>query len=716
MQENTVPGLVPQRRRSSAVPAYDGSVIARAIRAGQMLPFGRTLLACFLLFFAGRTAAQVSPGPLARPHEELDSTLKCLSCHGQGGKEALRERCVACHEEIAWLIANRRGYHAQKSPEDCSKCHRDHKGRDFELIHWEGGSPERFDHAQTGWPLQGKHAAAKCRDCHEQKRMTARSAQLLKRKNKAQGWIGLDTACLSCHKDAHRGALGEDCARCHGSDAWKPASAFDHAKSGYPLTGKHADVACNKCHMAASLTLPRNEAGGPAPLFKPLPHAECSACHLDPHASRLGTMCSRCHVTDSFAQVPSEKFNHDLTRYPLRGKHAALKCAQCHDPEKAWGKKPRFASCDACHRDAHAGSATLAGKSADCAACHRVEGFKPSTFTVTQHQSSKYPLAGKHASVACEKCHRKNPPGVPAAKLGTAGVLMRPAHAVCRDCHADSHGGQLAKRDHGGACESCHKVDGWKPSTFSVAEHARLRLPLDGRHRRVDCAACHGPARKGLPALPPSEKLGSARVALVLGEVECAACHVDPHEGRFGPKGARPKPDGCLSCHGVDAFRPSRVDVAAHGDFAYPLRGAHRAVACDACHAESKTPPQKATLVLAASKPAPMPFTTKGVRCEACHENPHGDQFASRADRGACESCHGEDGFRPASRFDHNRAAAFPLEGAHAKVPCARCHTSRVDEGGRKVVVFRPVSKACVDCHGGKEMKPLKRGAKEGRS
>jgi hypothetical protein len=243
-----------------------------------------------------------------------------------------------------------------------------------------------------------------------------------------------------------------------------------------------------------------------------------------------------------------------------------------------------------------------------------------------------------------------------------------------------------------------------------VAQHAKLRLPLAGRHATIACAACHGPERRGLPPLAGPEVLGGTRVALFPGEIACVACHFDPHDGRFAAKGPRARPAGCAACHGPDAFRPSAVDVAAHGAYAFPLEGAHGATSCEACHKEVKTPRAASSLVLLRGEAAPMTFAVRDFkRCEACHQNVHGKQFAGRRDRGACASCHSALAFRPAMRFDHDRDAAFRLEGAHAKVACSRCHPARKDAAGRASVNYRPVPKDCKSCHG--ERIPGKRAA-----
>ena len=658
-----------------------------------------------LITLASRAQAQMSPGPLAKPHAELDAPLKCFTCHGQGKGGSLRDRCLACHQEIAWSEEHKLGLHAREDKGECAGCHPDHAGRDFAMIRWDEGAPEKFEHARSGWALEGKHATLKCGDCHKPAFQVSGAAGLIRRKDRPASYLGLERNCIACHQtqDVHRGALGPDCFKCHGVRAWKPASLFNHDNTSYPLTGQHAQVPCEKCHLAPSLKPAVDKEGKPIPLYKPLPHAQCGSCHKDPHQGQLGTDCTRCHATDSWKSVDRKSFDHDRTRYPLRGRHVTVACARCHDPKTAWGKKPPFASCTSCHKDVHAGQATLDGKTVDCQACHRVEGFSPSTYTVLQHRSTRYPLEGAHARVKCQACHRKNPPGVPAEKLGRAGILMRMPSTRCRDCHQDAHGGQLARRADAGACESCHKVEGWKPTTYSLAAHAKLRLPLQGRHAKVECAACHGPRRKGLPALPGPEKLGSAGVALTGLDVSCTACHFDPHEGRFAARGARPKSGGCLACHGLASFRPSTVDVMKHQSFAYPLEGAHRATPCDACHKEDKYPPVKSSLILATAQGYRMPFTTpQGGRCEACHKNPHGNQFARRKDKGACQGCHDEDAFRPAARFDHKRDSAFSLDGAHGKVACASCHPSKDLGGGRVLVLYQPVPKDCKSCHGGR--------------
>ncbi len=561
-------------------------------------------------------AAQISPGPLAAPHQQLEGALQCTSCHGGGRerKEQMNARCLECHKEITWLVDQGRGLHAGVKDQQCATCHPDHAGRDFALVSWPGGGVARFDHDRAGWPLDGSHKTTKCLDCHKPAFRVSRAAKLSARRGPDWGWVGLERTCVTCHADVHNG--------------------------------------------------------------------------------RLGIACADCHTTTDFKTIARGKFDHEHTRYPLRGRHRAVACEKCHD--FSGGKvvsSPRFANCTDCHKDMHAGTATLAGRIVDCASCHVVDGWQPSTYTVAQHRLAKYALEGRHQQVQCADCHVKNPTGVPAAQLGTAGVWMRPVATTCRDCHGEDHGSQLASRPDGGACNACHTVAGWTPSTFTASRHETLRLKVEGRHAEIACAACHGPDRKGLPALAPAQALGKAGVAFKLKEIECAACHVDPHDGRY-PR--------CVDCHGVRSFKPSTVDLATHKRYRFALDGAHAAVSCVDCHGEMKHPASASSLVLARWVFPRLLFAAPTNGCQGCHENPHGNQFAARMARGGCEVCHGTDAFRPVTRFDHNRDATFSLKGAHENVPCNRCHTSTRMPDGKAVVVYRPVSGKCETCHGEK--------------
>ncbi|MGE0440376.1 MAG: cytochrome c3 family protein [Gemmatimonadales bacterium] len=642
--------------------------------------------------------AQVSPGPLARAHQDLEGALKCTRCHG-GGANAMTEKCQACHRDVAWVGERDRGFHgsARVKGTPCASCHPDHAGADFALIKWPDGSAERFDHRRAGWALEQSHREAKCEDCHKPANRASPSAKLAA--GKSPRYTGLETTCASCHEDVHRGALGARCQQCHDAGKWTTTPGFDHDTTDYALTGRHRNLKCDDCHLSSRLPLKRDPGGRPVPVYEPVPHQTCSSCHDDVHQGQFGANCATCHTTAGFDRISGSGFDHGRTAFPLVGKHVAVKCGDCHaDFTTARGRKPPSASCTACHApDPHAGTATLAGKPADCAACHNERGFTPSTLPRERHQATKYPLEGKHLTVACAACHRKE---TQATDLGSAKVRLRPASTGCASCHADEHGGQLASRQDRGECAACHRVAGWTPSAFGVAEHAGLSLPLEGRHAEAACAACHSTKRNGLKPL----RSDGGKAGFVFRGVEsgCAECHLDPHDGRFETGGVRATAGGCRACHDAKAFRPAAVGLEAHAKFRFALRGAHRATPCAGCHKElAVAGTEGPALIASGARVRPAAFQAD-TSCASCHRSVHGDQFSQRRDGGRCDGCHGDDRFSPAAGFDHDRDASFALGAGHRAVPCASCHTATQLVDGVARPVYRPLSGKCESCHAAK--------------
>ena len=238
---------------------------------------------------------------------------------------------------------------------------------------------------------------------------------------------GLSPQCLTCHEDRHAGQLGADCQRCHDPSHWKPAVSFDHSGTRFPLTGRHQEVACARCH-------PPLVSNAKVTQYTGLKFAECSGCHRDPHQGAFAASCERCHNSGGWREVRlSNAFDHGKTQFPLEGKHAALACQKCH--KDANFKTPvAHAKCMDCHQDQHRGQFQSRADHGECGACHTADGFRPATFTEARHAASAFPLTAKHAGVACAKCH-------PPAGLDTN---YHPAFKACADCHRDPHGGQFA--------------------------------------------------------------------------------------------------------------------------------------------------------------------------------------------------------------------------------------------------------------------------------
>ena len=194
--------------------------------------------ALFLVWVPSATA-QISPGPLSRPHQSLNGSTNCASCHKFGGQAALK--CLECHTEIATRLSAHKGLHATYnippgSSQECARCHSEHNGEDFPLIKWD---IKTFNHKETGYLLEGKHAGLDCNKCHNPSRISPQERPSIKIKDLNRTYLGLSTACVPCHEDQHKGRLGPNCLQCHNFDDWKThvsiGNEFDHSKTRYPL-------------------------------------------------------------------------------------------------------------------------------------------------------------------------------------------------------------------------------------------------------------------------------------------------------------------------------------------------------------------------------------------------------------------------------------------------------------------------------------------------
>jgi len=615
--------------------------------------------------------------------------------------------------------------------------------------------------AKAHQPLEGPTNCTKCHDL-------ARGPSQLK--------------CLECHTEirdrvANKLGLhatftgtnptGQECAKCHSDHngvnfnmvRWDPPKreALDHNKTGYPLEGKHAGVACEKCHKAENIP-----AGGRVGIqVKDLNRTylglsrNCVSCHTDEHRGQVGTDCARCHTLAGWKPAPL--FNHAASKYPLTGAHEKVDCVKCHAVIQDANAKQYvkytglpFEKCIGCHVDVHKGAFK-----GTCESCHNTASWT----RVTQmpgfdHSKTKYPLLGKHKMVACKDCHTHDDfkAAVPFAK--------------CTDCHQDAHHGQFRARADGGKCESCHTVDDWAPSTFGVKEHAATKYPLEGVHIPVACDKCHVP--KGTKGQDTD-----FRITATL----CKDCHEDIHKGQFA---AAPSLNRCETCHNLKnkAWRPAVFALAKHKETRFPLTGAHIAVPCADCHKEvpqgSVTPvkykfddmtcpvchedihrgefrPQmeakkangslagceachttvkwnelthfdhaatkfpllgahRGVVCIDCHRPPAMELTLKNVDftaapklCSGCHEDVHANQFADRPEATDCSSCHDAVRWKP-SQFDHNKRTRYRLDGAHQDVPCLDCHKLTHEVADKTVVFYKPTPTECKDCHGVNEV------------
>ena len=444
--------------------------------------------------------------------------------------------------------------------------------------------------------------------------------------------------CGECHKPVAadivarkgfhgRSATGKACASCHSEHLGRGADivrlnrlGFDHHRTDFRLTGAHVEAPCDACHK-------------PGRKFREAPSG-CVDCHrkVEPHAGKLGNQCGDCHSTGTWR---TPRFDHGKTDYPLRGLHTDVACDACHIDNR-YQDTPM--QCVGCHApdDVHRG-----GRGEKCDGCHTVEGWKKSRFD--HERQTKFALAGAHARLRCQDCHRK------------ADFRDKPAKD-CHGCHAadDSHAQRFGRE-----CGDCHESDRWEPVQYD--HRARSEFALEGRHADLGCHACHTGSVK-------DHKPGKT----------CIACHRvdDPHATSLG--------EACGQCHNERGWRDQvRFD---HDLTRFPLVGLHMTVPCENCH-RSRDYAAAPLACNACHRGQDRHKGSLGERCNDCH-NPNGwalwefdhGKATHFALTGAhlkleCAACHREppDKVKPAMEC----VACHEQDDAHAGHfgrQCARCH------------------------------------------
>ncbi len=490
-------------------------------------------------------------------------------------------------------------------------------------------------------PMSKAHASidgdAHCGDCHSSGKRVDQGACL-----KCHGDIGARLAAgKGLHGLQYRGKACEGCHVEHlGSGAllrWPGGdpSALDHSQTGWNLNGAHKTTPCRNCHKNGNMR------GAPSFLGAP---TTCVGCHKDPHENRFGGTCTGCHNEVDWKQLDLKTFNHDLSRYPLKGAHTTVACAKCHfEPPKYTGLK--FQACADCHKDPHEGRL-----GPTCEDCHELTKWKPVTFSGAGAKHPGTSLGNGHAGVLCRTCHDK-------------GNLVAPSKgSECVSCHAPVHQAPFGRK-----CASCHASILWVglPRSIGLASHARTIYPLTGKHDAVACSACH------------KVEIRRDKRYTTLAFGRCADCHADKHSGEF----AKNDKGECAPCHTTAGYRPTLFGAEAHSQTAFPLVGKHVASPCLSCHT--------------AAAPRLDLHVTKQA-CADCHANPHGDQFAKEMAQGGCAHCHEANGWN-LPKIDHS---IWPLTGAHATTQCDSCHhATPEDKKLGRGASYRGVPRDCGGCH-----------------
>lgn len=522
------------------------------------------LVFCSLFFYGAVVFGQLSPGELSSAHAHLEGLKNCTECHVLKEKQTT-PKCLACHTEIQHLINQNKGYHASVEVKGkvCAECHSEHFGHDFELVRFDSTG---FNHDLTTYKLVGKHARINCSDCHKTALIQNKISQ-----KKGSSYLGLRTECLSCHTDFHQNTLSQNCIECHNQEAFRPAPAFDHQKTKFPLIGKHQNVDCIKCHLQSEKN------GQKFQQFAEVKFSNCTNCHQDVHQNKFGNDCRKCHDEFSFHQVKSlGSFNHDKTNFPLKGKHQNVDCAKCH--KGSYTKAVEHQTCSDCHSDYHEKQFEKKGVSPDCEVCHSIDGFSPSFYSFEMHSKTTFPLTGAHQATPCFTCHKKNEKWnfyLPDKK--------------CVACHENIHKNVLDDKFLAeNNCENCHWVSAWSEIQFN---HNQTKFELKGKHQKVTCRQCHF----------STSDSGERQQRFSGFDRNCEECHTDIHFQQFVLNGK----NECERCHVFDHWKPEKFE---HNTARFKLDGKHEGLECVKCHKPNDALLQKYIV-----------YKFEDISCKSCH-------------------------------------------------------------------------------------------------
>jgi nitrate/TMAO reductase-like tetraheme cytochrome c subunit len=412
--------------------------------------------------------------------EGRHSQLQCADCHKS---ELIKTRvsqkdgysylglgteCLSCHDD----------YHQNTKSNDCLSCHDQNT---FKL------AVDDFDHAQTRFPLTGRHQSLACESCH-----TGGDVKSFQQYTNTQL-----RQCNGCHEDVHNNEYGSNCSQCHTVYSFtriKTTTAFNHDKTNFPLTGMHTGVGCKECHAGS--------------YNRPVPHQSCTDCHSDFHEGQLAKNgvspdCSQCHSVEGFSPAKFSIENHNLTNFPLEGAHLATPCVFCHRSAGKWDFSKDGSNCVNCHPNIHENILAerfMQGNS--CESCHAVSSWDEIEFN---HSLTNFELVGKHTQASCRDCHFSE------QENGTVVQKFSGLASSCENCHTDIHFKQF-EVDNRNDCARCHTSENWNPEKFN---HNNTRFKLDGEHVGLNCSSCH----KRTEYLIPNYTIYK------IEDISCASCH-----------------------------------------------------------------------------------------------------------------------------------------------------------------------------------------------
>jgi hypothetical protein len=528
------------------------------------------------------------------------TNLQCAQCHANNNFSLTSGACWGCHQ-TDYNNTTDPPHKTASFPQDCSGCHTS--------VNWNGAT---FNHATTGFALVGLHATQQCAGCHVNNNYSIAT-----------------TACISCHLTDFNGAndpphkaggFPQDCTLCHGSTAANWTSAkFDHATTGFTLTGAHNTAQCAQCHVADNYNLTSGA---------------CWGCHqtdfnntkTPPHkAANFAQDCSGCHNTTNW---DGATFNHATTGFALVGLHATQQCAGCHVNNNY---TLNSTACSACHLSDYNGATNPPHKSAgfplDCTQCHGAAALNW-TGGAFDHKTTGFPLTGAHLSTQCAQCHVNDNYSL--------------SSGACWNCHQTDFNNTKTP-PHKSAnfpqdCSGCHNTTNWDGATFN---HAPTGFALAGVHATQQCAACH------------------VNSNYTLASAACINCHLTDFNGTTNPPHKSAGfPLDCAVCHGTGALNWTSATFN-HTSTGFALTGAHVSTQCVQCHGNNN-------------------YNLTSGTCWNCHQtdfnNTKNPPHKSANFPQDCSGCHTTTNWDGAT-FNHT-TTGFALTGAHTSAQCAQCHAN----------------------------------------
>lgn len=368
--------------------------------------------------------------------------------------------------------------------------------------------------------------------------------------------------------------------------------------------------------------------------------AQTSAGTHSPHGE-LSVPCQNCHTANAWKPIRGvPEFDHNQTRYPLRGLHQTVACTGCH-------VKPVFTNvgqrCQDCHADIHRRQL-----GANCEQCHSVRGWQVSVQQIQNH-NNRFPLTGAHAVVDCDSCHK-----------GGATSQFQTMSTACASCHLKDFQAATSPNHviagFSSTCNDCHGTDTWLSANF---DHAAAGFPLTGGHSVPprQCSDCH------------------INNNFNLLTTACVSCHLKDYQAATNPNHVSAGfAQTCNQCHNTVSWSNASFN---HSLTAFPLTGMHTVPPrqCTDCHVNNN-------------------YNLTTTACVSCHlkdyQGTTNPNHVSSNFPQSCGQCHNTTSWLNAT-FNHN-STGFPLTGSHMVPPrqCSDCHVNNN---------YNLTTTACVSCH-----------------